>query len=134
MMEHKCFASCSFGLESTASMELRNMGFKDIAAKDARVYFAANEQGIAKANIRLRSADRVYIEINKFTAKTFDELFEGVKAIGWENYIPKDASFPVNADSVKSTLFSVSDIQSISKKAVVTRLMSKYKTYILTIL
>lgn len=105
-MEYKCFASCSFGLESITSMELRRLGFQDIAAKDARVYFFADKQGIARANIRLRSADRIYIELKSFVAKTFDELFEGVKAFEWENYIPKDANFPVNADSIEIILFS----------------------------
>lgn len=126
-MEYKCFASCAFGLETVVASELRKLGF-EVNARDARVYFSADEQGIAKANIRLRTADRVYIEIKSFVATTFDELFEGVKAVAWGDYLPKDANFPVNADSVKSQLFSVSDVQSISKKAVVDCLMAKSKT------
>ncbi len=130
-MKHRCFASCSFGLESIVAAELRNLGLKDVKAYDARVYFSADENGLARANICLRTADRVYIELKTFTAKTFDELFEGVKSAELESYIPPDAEFPVNADSVKSALFSVSDIQSISKKAAADRLMQKHKTKIL---
>lgn len=127
-MIYKCFASCSFGLESVTTSELKKLGMKNIAARDARVYFDADSLDIAKANICLRTADRIYIEIKNFTARTFDELFEGIKVIAWEDYIPRDASFPVDADSVKSRLFSVSDIQRICKKAIVDRMMSKFKT------
>ena len=130
-MTYSCFASCSFGLESVTSSELKRLGMQDVKASDARVYFSADALGIAEANLHLRTADRVYIELYRFTAKTFDELFEGVRAISWEDYIPKNATFPVDADSVKSALFSVSDIQSISKKAIVDRLMSKHKTSVL---
>ncbi|MGI5848998.1 MAG: THUMP domain-containing class I SAM-dependent RNA methyltransferase [Christensenellales bacterium] len=130
-MTHRCFASCAFGLESIVATELKKLGLNHVSIQNARVYFDADEQGIAKANIWLRSADRVYIEIGSFVATTFDALFEGIKGVEWENYIPRDACFPVNADSVKSQLFSVSDIQSISKKAVVTRLMSRYRTNVL---
>lgn len=127
-MIYKCFASCSFGLESVTTSELKKLEMKNVAARDARVYFDGDTHDIAKANICLRTADRVYIEVETFSARTFDELFESTKAIAWEDYIPKDASFPVDADSVKSRLFSVSDIQRICKKAIVDRLMSKYKT------
>lgn len=130
-MRYNCFASCSFGLEAVVASELKSMGFGNIEPRDARVYFFADEAGLARANIRLRCADRIYIELGTFSATTFDELFEGVKAIRWEDCIPKDAAFPVNADSVKSALFSVSDIQSISKKAVVERLKAKQKTQVL---
>ena len=111
-----------------SALELRKLQFTNVAAKDARVYFDADLIGIANANIRLRTADRVYIEIANFEATTFDELFENVKAIRWKDYLPKDACFPVDADSVKSKLFSVSDVQSISKKAIVDALMSKHNT------
>ncbi len=125
-MEYKCFASCSFGLESVTSLELKRMQFDNVKASDARVYFNADESGIAKANLWLRTADRVYIELAQFSAVTFDELFEGVKGVALENFIPKDAEFPVDADSVNSALKSVSDIQSICKKASVDRLMQKH--------
>lgn len=130
-MSCKCFASCAFGLEATAALELRKLGFSDVGAKDARVYFQADEAGIARANLWLRTADRVYIEITDFEAMSFEALFEGVRAVPWEKYIGKNAAFPVNADSVGSGLFSVSDIQSVGKKAVVTRLMDAHKVRVL---
>ncbi len=125
-MEYKCFASCSFGLEGVTAQELKRMKFPDVKASDARVYFRTDGAGIAKANLWLRTADRVYIELAQFKAVTFDELFEGVKRVSLEDYIPKDAKFPVDADSVNSALKSVSDIQSICKKASVDRLMQKH--------
>ena len=131
-MTFKCFASCAFGIESLVAMELKQLGFENVETKDARVYFLSDEKGIAKANLWLRCADRVYIEIKAFEAITFDELFECVKAVDWEHYIPKDAAVPVNADSVKSRLFSVSDIQSVGKKAVAERLMKHYHLPVLT--
>ncbi|MBT3319930.1 MAG: class I SAM-dependent RNA methyltransferase [Clostridia bacterium] len=127
-MTYNCFASCSFGLEGMSALELRKLSFTDVQPKDARVYFKADLLGIAKANMWLRTADRVYIEIAHFSAVTFDELFENVKQIAWEEYLPQNAAFPVDGDSVKSTLFSVSDVQSISKKAIVDRLMAKHNT------
>lgn len=130
-MKYRCFASCSFGLESMTALELKKLQFEDVKASDARVYFNADEEGIARANIFLRTADRVYIELSDFNATTFDELFEGVKQVPFEKYIPKDGCFPVDGDAVKSKLFSVSDIQSISKKAIVDRLMSKHRTKML---
>lgn len=126
-MQYKCFASCSFGLEGVVSSELKRLGFGSVEPRDARVYFFADEAGLARSNIRLRCADRVYIETGSFAADTFDALFEGVKALPWEQYIPKNAAFPVNADTVKSALHSVSDIQSICKKAVAERLKQKHK-------
>ena len=127
-MEYKCFATCSFGLESVTAQELKRMQFQDVMASDARVYFSADEDGIAKANLWLRTADRVYIELAQFCAVTFDELFEGVKRVPLEKYIPKEAEFPVDADSVNSALKSVSDIQSICKKASADRLLQKHST------
>ena len=127
-MKYKCFASCSFGLESVTAQELKRMQFSDVKASDARVYFNADEAGIAKANLWLRTADRVYIELAQFKAVSFDELFEGVKRVPLEKFIPKEAEFPVDADSVNSALKSVSDIQSICKKASADRLIQKHST------
>ena len=126
-MLYKCFASCSFGLETVVVSELKQLGMKGVKAQDARVYFDAMPADIARANIALRAADRVYIEIARLDATTFDMLFEGVKAVPWEDYIPKDAAFPVNGDAVKSRLFSVSDIQAIGKKAAAVRMMEKHR-------
>ena len=130
-MQYSCFASCAFGLETVVASELKKMDINDVKAQTARVYFSASKKDIAKVNIRIRAADRVYIEIARFTATTFDMLYEGVRNIAWENYISKNAAFPVNADAVNSQLFSVSDIQSISKKAVAVRMMDKYRTSVL---
>lgn len=127
-MTFNCFASCAFGLESVTALELKRLGLDDVSASDARVYFKADAEGLARANIFLRTADRVYIELHTFVAKTFETLFDGIAALPWEDYISKNAAFPVDADSVKSRLFSVSDIQKISKKAIVKRLMDKHKT------
>lgn len=126
-MRYNCFASCAFGLESVAAQELRNIGAEDVRARDARVYFSADAFGIARANLWLRTADRVYIELSQCEAPSFDALFEGVKAAPWEDYIPADARVDVNGDAVGSTLCSVSDIQSISKKAIAVRLGGKYR-------
>jgi len=128
MSELLCYAACSFGLESTVANELKWMGIEDVTVKDARVYFECDKAGLARANIRLASADRVYIVLKEFEAHTFDELFEGIKAMRWGDILPKDARMPVNADSVRSDLKSVPDIQSISKKAIVTAMSATYKT------
>lgn len=125
-MKHRCFASCAFGLESVVAQELKNLKAEEVNARDARVYFSADARGIARANLWLRTADRVFIEIGEAEAPSFDALFEAVKAAPWEDYIPRDAKIDVNADAVGSALFSVSDIQSISKKAIAVRLGEKY--------
>mgnify|MGYP005850384711 CR=1 FL=1 len=122
----KCFASCAFGLESVVASELKVLGFKNVEPRDARVFFVSDKAGIARANIWLRAADRVYIEAGEFKADTFESLFENVYSIDWQEYIPKDAAFPVSADTVRSTLRSVPDIQSVSKKAVAEKLKKAY--------
>jgi putative N6-adenine-specific DNA methylase len=126
-MRFNCFASCAFGLEAVTTQELKKLGLDEIHARDARVYFCSDERGLAAANLWLRTADRVYIELGQAQATTFDALFEAVKATPWEDYIPADARVDVNADAVGSALCSVSDIQSISKKAIAVRLCGKYK-------
>ena len=126
-MRFNCFASCAFGLEAVTALELRTLKLEEIHARDARVYFCADARGVAAANLWLRTADRVYIELGQTQAPTFDALFEAVKAAPWEDYIPADARVDVNADAVGSALCSVSDIQAISKKAIAVRLCGKYK-------
>lgn len=123
----RCYAATSFGLESEAKYELIKLGANNISVNDARCYFDADEEMILRANMSMRVADRIYIEIKRFKAFSFEELFEGINLIKWEEFIPKNAAFPVAADSVKSKLKSVSDIQSISKKAIVERLKKAYK-------
>lgn len=123
-MNMLCFASCSFGLEAVVARELEALGAKAMT-QDARVYFYADENLLARANINLSVADRVYIVLKEFTAHTFDDLFEGVRSIEWTDWLNVRSSFPVTADSVRSTLKSVPDIQSIGKKAIVEALKEK---------
>ena len=122
----RCYASCSFGLESVVTAELTAVGAADIRSVDGRVYFSADKTIIARANIRLRCADRVYIVISEFTATTFVELFENVKSIDWFDILPKNADIYVTGDAVRSELMSVSDIQSVSKKAIIESMKKRY--------
>ena len=119
-------ATCLFGLESLLGQEIEEMGFKRTETMDGRVSFEAEAKDVCKLNIGLRFAERVYFKIGEFEALTFDDLFEGTKALEWEKWIGKDDEFPVRGHSIKSALFSVPDCQKIIKKAVVARLSSKY--------
>ncbi len=120
-------APCHFGLEAVLKREIYDLGYDVTRVEDGRVTFAGDAEAVCRANIFLRSAERVLIQAGRFPAKTYDELFEGVRAIPWEGYLPSDARFWVKkASSVKSALFSPSDIQSIVKKAVVERMKSHY--------
>jgi putative N6-adenine-specific DNA methylase len=114
------------GLEKPISDELKLMGAENVTSENGRVFFSGDESIIARSNICSRFSERVQILVGSFTAKSFEELFEGVKALEWERYIGKTDAFPVKGYSVSSTLFSVRDCQSIIKKAVVERLKSKY--------
>ena len=120
-------APCLFGVESIAADEFRRMGFEDINTENGRVLLSGEPNMLARANICSRFAERIYINVGEFSAVTFTELFEGVKALPWEDYIGKDDAFPVNGWSINSQLFSIPDCQSIIKKAVVERLKLKYK-------
>ena len=117
---------CHFGLEGIVADEMRRLNLKNVRAENGRVRFEGDENDLARASINLRCAERLLIEVGSFEAMTFDQLFEGVKALPLENFIPKNAAFPVKGHSISSKLFSVSDCQSIIKKAVVTRLSQKY--------
>ncbi len=118
-------APCHFGLEAVLKKEILDLGYEIISVEDGRVTFAGDYSAIARANIFLRTTERVLIKCGSFKARTFDELFEGTKAICWERYLPRDARFWVTkATTNKSELFSGSAIQSIVKKAMVDR-MSK---------
>lgn len=121
-------APCHFGLEAVLKREVQDLGYEIACVEDGRVSFYGDAKAICRANIFLRTAERVLLKVGQFKAVTFDELFEKTKALPWENYIPKDGKFWVTkAASVKSKLFSPSDIQSIMKKAMVRRLQEKYK-------
>lgn len=120
-------APCHFGLEAILKREILDLGYEIVKVEDGRVTFLTDLDGIARANIFLRTAERVLLKIGSFRAVTFDDLFEGTKKLPWENYIPKDGRFWVKkASTAKSKLFSAPDIQSIVKKAVVERLKGKY--------
>jgi len=125
-MSFEMCVPCLLGLEGPIADELRRMDIADVKSENGRVYFSGNEYDMAKANVNLRIGERVLIETGRFYSNTFDELFEGTKAIPWENYIPKDGAFPVKGYSLNSKLFSVSDCQKIIKKAIVERLKSVY--------
>lgn len=120
-------ATAAFGLEAVVKRELENLGMEGIRVEDGRVRFKGGEKEIARANLWLRSAERVLIEFANFEARTYDDLFEGIKALPWEDLIPANGAFPVAARCRKSVLMSPSDVQAISKKAIVERLKQVYK-------
>ena len=122
-------APCHFGLESVLKKEIIDLGYDITRVEDGRVTFFGDEEAVCRANIFLRSAERILIQVGVFHAETFEELFQGTRALAWEDYIPADGKFWVaKAASVKSKLFSPSDIQSIMKKAMVERLKGTYHT------
>lgn len=128
MEKLELIAPCHFGLESVLKREIQDLGYEISSVEDGRVSFWGDAQAICDANVFLRTAERILLKVGSFKAETFDELFEKTKALPWENYIPKNGKFWVaKAASVKSKLFSPSDIQSIMKKAMVERLKMKYK-------
>ena len=121
-------ATCKMGVESITAHELRALGIEVVAVHDARVIFKGRFDSMARACLWLRTAERVLMEGGSFTAATFDELFNGVRAVNWKDYLAKDTFIHVNGKSAKSTLFSVSDCQSITKKAIVENLKAAYRT------
>ena len=125
-MNFKLCVPCLLGLEAPIADELKRLGMADVASENGRVYFSGDENDIARANINLRVGERVLLELGRFNAVTFEELFQGVKAIRWEDIIPRDGAFPVKGYSLNSALFSVSDCQKIIKKAIVERLRGVY--------
>lgn len=127
MQTYELIAPCHFGLEAVLKREIYDLGYEITRVEDGRVTFTGDAEAICRANLFLRTAERVLIQVGRFTATTFDELFEATKALPWEEYLPKDARFWVKkASSIKSRLFSPSDIQSIIKKAVVERMKGHF--------
>jgi putative N6-adenine-specific DNA methylase len=121
-------APCHFGLEAVLKREIQDLGYEIVSVDDGRVIFAGNESAAARANVNLRSAERVLLKAGEFHAANFDELFDETKKIPWEEMLPIDAKFWVKkASSVKSALFSPSDIQRIMKKAMVERMKEHYR-------
>lgn len=126
MANYDLIATSAMGLEALVAKEVRELGY-ECQVDNGRILFQGDEKAIAKSNLWLRTADRVRLKIGEFKATTFDELFEKTKALPWEKFLPENAEFPVSGKSVKSKLFSVSDCQSIVKKAIVERMKKHYK-------
>lgn len=127
MKNFELIVPCHFGLEAVLKREIYDLGYEISRVEDGRVTFIGDAEAICRANIFLRTAERVLLQVGRFKATTFDELFEAVKALPWEEYIPENGKFWVTkASSIKSKLFSPSDIQSIVKKAMVEHLKREY--------
>lgn len=128
MKTFECIAPCHFGLEAVLKREIIELGYEITSVEDGRVTFIGDAEAVCRANVFLRTAERILIKVGQFHAETFDELFEGTKALPWEEYLLQNAKFWVaKAASVKSKLFSPSDIQSIMKKAMVERMRKVYR-------
>lgn len=129
MKRYELIVPCHFGMEAVLKREIIDLGYEISMVEDGRITFLGDEEAIARANIFLRTAERILLKVGSFKAVTFDELFEETKKINWEDYIPKNGKFWVaKAASVKSKLFSSRDIQSIIKKAMVEKLKLQYHT------
>lgn len=126
-MKYHLIAPCYFGTESTAAFEVRRIGAEEVQVTDGRIAFTGGPEIIAAANLNLRCAERVLLLLKSYTATTFDELFDGVFSIPWEELLPADAQFPVKGSSLSSILSSVPACQKIVKKAVVERLKKGHK-------
>ena len=128
MKNYTLITPCFFGIEKILKNEITNLGYEIIKTEDGRITYKTDEKGIAMSNIWLRTAERVLLKVAEFEAKTFNDLFENIKAINWSKYIPYGGEFPVSkASSIKSKLFSTPDIQAIVKKAVVESLKISYQ-------
>lgn len=128
MAKLQLIATSPMGLEAIVAREVRDLGYDDVKVENGKVLFQADEAAICRANLWLRTADRVLLKLGEFPARTFDELFEGTKALPWPDWIPGDAEFPVEGRSHKSQLSSVPACQGIVKKAVVEKMKQRYKT------
>lgn len=127
MEQYELIAPCHFGMEAVLKREITDLGYEISSVENGKVMFLGDAEAIARGNIFLRTTERILLKTASFRAETFDELFEAVKAIPWENYLPKDAKFWVaKANSVSSKLFSPRDIQKIVKKAIVERMKQTY--------
>ena len=119
MPKLQLIATCPMGLEAVVARELKLLGYEDQMTENGRVTFTGDELAICRTNLWLRTADRVLIKMGEFKATTFDELFEGTKALPWDQWIPEDGEFPAQGRSHKSQLSSVPACQGIVKKAMV---------------
>lgn len=128
MKTYELVVPCHFGMEAVTKREIYDLGYEIVSVEDGKVTFEGDAEAICRANVNLRTAERVLIKVGQFNAVTFTELFDQTKDLPWEEFIPEDGKFWVTkANSVNSKLFSSSDIQSIVKKAIVERLKMKYK-------
>ncbi len=128
MGRYELMAPCHFGLEAVLKKEIADLGYEILKVEDGRITFLGDETAVCRANVFLRTAERVLWKVGEFTAETFEELFQATKSLPWEDILPADAKFWVaKATSVKSKLFSTSDIQSIMKKAIVERMKQSYR-------
>lgn len=125
-MKFQLVATCLFGLEHLLGEEIAELGYERVSTIDGRVTFMGDPEAVALSNVFLRYAERVYIKLGSFHAESFDELFEGVRALPWSDFIGRDDAFPVKGHAIKSKLFSIPDCQSIVKKAVVRSMSEKY--------
>lgn len=126
MDEYKLVAPCLLGIEGLVADELKQMEAQNVQAQNGRVFFDGSDEMLARANLNSRFSERILIQVGSFTARSFEELFESVKALPWERWIAKNDAFPVKGRSLNSKLASIPDCQSIIKKAVVERLKQKY--------
>jgi putative N6-adenine-specific DNA methylase len=121
-------ATATFGLEAVVRRELEELGFKITGREDGRITYIANEAGLVRSNLWLRTADRVLIKMGEFETDEFEDIFQGMRGIPWETLLPEDANFVVSATSVRSKLSSVPAIQSVAEKGLITRLREVYGT------
>ena len=124
---YELIAPCHFGMEAVLKREIQDLGYEICLVEDGRVTFLGDDEAICRANVFLRTAERVLLKAGSFRAETYEELFQGTRALPWEEWVPKDGRFWVTkASSIKSRLFSPSDIQRVMKKAMVERMKQKY--------
>ena len=127
MERFELIAPCHFGLEAVMKREILDLGYEVSQVEDGRVTFIGDAEAVCRANIFLRTTERILLKVGSFKAETFEELFQGVKALPWEGLLGKEDAFPVTGSSLSSQLHSVPDCQAIIKKAIVERLKAKYK-------
>ena len=125
-MKFQLVATCLFGLEHLLGEEIDALGYERVSTIDGRVTYVGDSEAVALSNIFLRYAERVYIKVGSFRAESFEELFEGTRALPWPDFIGRDDAFPVKGHSIRSRLFSIPDCQSIIKKAIVRKMSEKY--------
>lgn len=127
MSKLQLIATAPMGLEAVVAREIRELGYTDMQVENGRVCFAADEAAVCRCNLWLRTADRLLVKMGEYPARTFDELFEGAKALPWPDWLPADAEFPVEGRSHKSQLSSVPACQGVVKKAVVESMKRRYR-------